>query len=511
MPIQLQLGLEAITSYKRLSYSPWHAIAEFVDNSTQAYFNNKEALDDVYAEEGEGLHVRISYDREDTGILRISDNSIGMSKEELEHALHIGEPPRDTSGRSKYGMGLKTAACWIGNKWTVRTKKLGETSEHYIEVDVDRVARGDSDLRHRDVQSKPSEMHYTIIEITDLNRKFHGRTLGKIRTFLSSMYREDFRHRVLALEWQGVALTWEELDDQLLVAANGKKYKKEFAFLVDSKAVRGWVGILGRGSRASAGFSIIYCGRVVRGWPDSWRPSSLYGQLQGSNDLVNQRLVGEIHLDEFIVSHTKDDILWLGSQEEDVEALLLEHCGDYREAAKDHRKGDIDERGPSEMETQVAVDELKRELSSPEIVDLVLIQDVPEEDVVDRSLSELTDRVVESQEETLSARIADFNVRIYLVSDMSPNDPYVAVDSTRDDEVLIVINVSHPHFCGLKGSEGVLNYLRHCTYDGVAELQARRKAARLDPNTIKLLKDQLLRVPFVIADHAVHYNEAEDQ
>lgn len=510
MPIQLQLGLEAIASYKRLSYSPWHAIAELVDNSTQAYFNNAKALGAAFKHEGEGLHVRISYDRAGTGKLRISDNSIGMSEEELQHALHVGEPPADTSGRSKYGMGLKTAACWIGNRWTVRTKKLGETVEYSVEVDVDRVAGGDPDLRQRDVPNKSPDLHYTIIEITDLNRKFHGRTLGKIKTFLSSMYREDFRRGVMVLEWQGLTLAWEELDDKLLVAANGEPYKKPFKFEVDGKEVWGWVGILGRGSRANAGFSIIYCGRVVKGWPDSWRPSSLYGQLQGSNDLVNQRLAGEIHLDQFVVSHTKDDILWLGSQEEDVEEQLLAHCGDYKEAAKEHRKGDTDERGPSETETQVAVDELKKELTSPEMVDLVTLEDVPEEEVVTKSLTELTERVVAAQEETVSATIGEIKVRTYLVGDMSPNDPYVAVDSTKGNEVLIVINSSHPHFGGLKGSEGVLNYLRHCTYDGVAELQARRKAARLDPNTIKLLKDRLLRVPLVIADHAAHEGKTEE-
>jgi hypothetical protein len=44
-------------------------------------------------------------------------------------------------------------------------------------------------------------------------------------------------------------------------------------------------------------------------------------------------------------------------------------------------------------------------------------------------------------------------------------------------------------------------YLRHCTYDGVAEWQARSKASRIDPDTIKLLKDKLLRVPFEIEKH----------
>jgi hypothetical protein len=43
-----------------------------------------------------------------------------------------------------------------------------------------------------------------------------------------------------------------------------------------------------------------------------------------------------------------------------------------------------------------------------------------------------------------------------------------------------------------------LNFLRHCTYDGVAEWKAYFKAGRIDPDTIKMIKDNLLRVPFEI-------------
>jgi hypothetical protein len=67
--------------------------------------------------------------------------------------------------------------------------------------------------------------------------------------------------------------------------------------------------------------------------------------------------------------------------------------------------------------------------------------------------------------------------------------------------VLVIVNTAHPHWGQLQGSEGLLNYLRHCTYDAIAEWQASRKAGRLDSNTIKLLKDQLLRVPFAIEQH----------
>ena len=501
MTLQLQIGLDAITSYRRLAYTPWHAIAEFVDNSTQAYFDNRESLDSLFAEEGETLTVSIAYDRnaDRGGLLRVTDNSVGMSFEDLERAMHIALPPANRSGRSRYGMGLKTAACWIGNVWAIRTKTAGDSSEHRAEVDVERVAAGSADISYQAVLvvENRTSSHYTILEISHHNRPFMGRTIGKIKDFLRSMYREDMRNEVLTLVWQGSTLEWRE--PALLTGQDGSPLKKGFEFEVDGRAIRGWVGILARGSRADAGFLIVHCGRVVRGWPDSWRPGSLYGQLQGSNDLINQRLVGEIHLDSFEVSHTKDDILWFGDQEEQVGRLLKESCGDYREMAKRYRKGGVDERGPSALDTSVAVDELQRELEAPEMVDAVRLEPLPPE-VVSGVLEQMVTQIA-SRPETFSADIDGLQVRGYIAADTSPDDPYVAWQSAAD-QIVIVINAAHPHWSQLQGSEGVLNYLRDCTYDSIAEWRAARQLSATTPETVRLLKDRLLRVPFEMEMHS---------
>ena len=496
MPVQLQLGLEVIHSYKRLAYTPWHAIAEFVDNSTQSYFNNRELLNEAYARSGEKLDIGVVYER-DSGLIRISDNAMGMSLAELNQALIVGKPPSDTSGRSKYGMGMKTAACWLGNDWSVRTKKLGETEEHTIRVNVDAVAGGVNDLPHQVNSERPKGDHDTIIEIRNLNKVFQGRTLGRIKDFLRSMYRQDLRNELATIRWQGTLLTWQDSDFRFLKAPDGSDYKLPFEFTVGresgKKAVWGWVGILERGSRANAGFSILHAGRVVKGWPDSWRPESLYGQIQGSNDLVNQRLLGEIHLDPFEVSHTKDDILWFGDEEEQVQDELKRICGEYAAVARNTRTTRR-QTGPSEVEIRAAVDELVQELESVEIKDAVNLTEVLPPEVAQAAARHVID-AVSGREPTYTADLGSVEVMGYLLADGSPNDPYVVVDSTQPRRVMVSVNRLHPHFAQLSGSEGVFNYLRHCTYDAIAEWKARSQAASLDPDTIKLLKDSLLRYP----------------
>lgn len=503
--IQMELGLQVIQSYKRLAYTPWHAIAELVDNSTQSYFDNQETLDHALSESQERLTIGIVYENKTGGIrlLRVSDNAMGMSYDELVNALRVGFPPQNTSGRSKYGMGMKTASCWIGNQWSVRTKRLGETVEHCVSVDVEKIASGNNDLEYYTVGDKHPGDHYTVIEITDHNQVFYARTIGKIKDFLRSMYRQDLRKNRVVIEWQGTPLEWNDNELQFFVARDGTKYKKDFCFQVDGKAVKGWVGVLGKGNaaRTKAGFSILNADRVIKGWPDSWRPEGIFG-YQGRNDLINQRLVGEIFLDGFEVSHTKDDILWFGDQQEKVEKLLEAACADHIAVARIPWKKDGGEDGPTDLEVQTAIDGLQEELSSAEFSDLFSLDQVPPPSLVEQALLPLKE-TASKQEPNFHAQLQDSELEIlgFIAHDASPNDPYVVVEATNESRVMIIVNSQHPHWTELSGSEGVLNYLRHCTYDGVAEWQARRRAASLDPDTIKVLKDRMLRLSLQIGWH----------
>jgi hypothetical protein len=63
----------------------------------------------------------------------------------------------------------------------------------------------------------------------------------------------------------------------------------------------------------------------------------------------------------------------------------------------------------------------------------------------------------------------------------------------------------------LDGSVGVMNYFRHCIYDAISEWQARTLRGRIDPETIKLLKDRLLRVSLIVEQHAQEEKMGEDK
>lgn len=496
MSVSIQIGPENFANYRRLAYQWWYALAEFVDNATQSYFDNRKALDDAFAAEGEKLTVKITTGED---LIRIRDNAMGMSLSELQRALIVGRPPDKHDGRCRYGLGMKTAACWIGDQWSIVTKKLGEPEEYTVEINVGDVAAGNLNPPFRRTPKDPS-LHYTIIEISKHHRPLKGsRTISKIKNYLRSIYRRDLESKILDLYYDDLKLEWDKYpDDKFLKRIDGSIYRKDISFEIagptSPKQVRGWVGILETGSRSEAGFSILHRDRVIKGWPDSWRPHAVFGEAR--NDLINQRLVGDINLEDFEISHTKDDINWYGDEEEQVGDKLKSVCQDYITAARVHRKGATS--GPSTTEVDAAIKALAEELQSSEFRAKLELRDVvPSPETLTESRRLVVERATR-EPEALRVQVGPMLVRVFVATSASPNDPYFVAESKEDNHVIVVVNAEHPHFGLLEGENAVENYLRHCVYDGIAEHKAGRLTGVLNPDTIKLFKDDFLRVAFEV-------------
>lgn len=502
--MKLKLGPEIISSYKRLAYKPWYALAEFVDNSTQAYFNNRSILNRVYAKTNTKLTVEI-FVKSDAGgnFIRIEDNSIGMSESELRNAVVIGKPPSNTSGRSKYGLGLKTGACWFGDLWSIKTKKLGDRTAHEITINVPRIASDHLTLPYKAIPATPEE-HYTVIEIRKLHRNITGRTAGKVKDHLRSLYRVDIRDKLLVLKWNDEILTWDfDIDKKLITLKNGQKAKKKFKFRIGQKRVSGWAGVLAKGTRREAGFSIIQAGRVITGWPDSYRPGTLYGfQEGGSNDLVNQRLLGELLLEGFDVSHTKDQILFDDADQESLDLKLKVELAGLRKLALTYRKGaEQHEKQNIDSKRAIALNRFDIEIRSSALQSFLKTYELPRASLIRKSNDSLKNAIVRRFKPDLVAKINKLEVSLYLVRDMSPNDPYVLIESTESEtSVIVIMNLVHPHWSQLTNAQSILNFIRHCTYDGVSEWKAYFATGKIEPDTVKLIKDNLLRIPMKVQD-----------
>ena len=218
--------------YKNLNYSPWYAIAEFVDNSLHSFIENKETLSSIGTSK---LNVSISYDSSENGTLKVIDNSTGMNLADLEDALEMGRlKSRSDTQLSEFGMGMKTSAIWLGNKLTIKTKHYNEEIERTVVIDISAIVNSDLKLTvtERNV-SNSSRKSYTIIEVTEHNRKFQGRTLGVIQDVLKSMYNKYIKAGEMDLYWGDSILEPELL--MPMTTYSGNVLKKDFEFEVNGK------------------------------------------------------------------------------------------------------------------------------------------------------------------------------------------------------------------------------------------------------------------------------------
>lgn len=314
--------------FRNLHYEPWHALAEFVDNSVSSW--------QKWPSEVTGLDrpksVKVEIEVNTSGAkpyIEIRDNSSGIALADFDRAFKVASIPLDRTGLNEFGMGMKTAGFWFSNSWMVRTSYCGEPIARSMFFDLEKIL----DEKILDIEpelSIASETgHFTTIRLGSLNQIPKGQSIGKIKKHLTGIYRCFLRTGELELIYNGERLAFEEAAVLVAPHANGEDrreivWKKAIDFTLNSgKRVTGFAALRETGSTTYAGFALFRKNRLIEGSSDEpFRPSEIFGS---SNSYTYQRLFGEMHLDGFKVTHTKDAIIWEeGEQEEFVSSLKTE-------------------------------------------------------------------------------------------------------------------------------------------------------------------------------------------
>jgi hypothetical protein len=345
--VSIRPGVAVLSVLSHLNYRPWFAVAEFVDNALQSFLTNRERLLRPGGRPAK-LSVDILIDDMDGGRVVVRDNAAGIGEQDYERAFKPAAVPTDRTGLSEFGMGMKSAACWFGRRWSVRTTAIGESVERFVAFDVDLiVSEGTEEIA---VTSRPvlPTYHYTEIKISGLHQKLSPVTVGKIKRHLASIYRVFLRRGILQIEFNTEALTYEE--PEVLVAqpyrsqdGQAVTWRKEIDLdLGVGLRAHGFAGLRRVGSTRTAGFALFRRDRLIQGSADEgYRPDAVFGE---PNSFTYQRLFGELYLEGFEVSHTKDGFRWDENEETFLELLreeldkeplpLLDQAEGYRARAR---------------------------------------------------------------------------------------------------------------------------------------------------------------------------------
>ncbi|MCL2168572.1 MAG: ATP-binding protein [Defluviitaleaceae bacterium] len=459
-------------TYKRLSYHPWTAIAEFVDNSTQSYFDHRDKLKSH--PDFHRLQITIHYEQSDDGndVLTITDNAFGMELGDFKRAFQLGKIPADTSGRNEFGMGLKTAACWFGSKWSVISSQLGSHQGYSATVDVERLAGHEDDSIGLDVFGSTPEEHYTIVRIEKLNQRMTGsRTIGKIRDLLSSIYRQDIRSGEISITYGDFELSFKEpnIFTEDLEDDSKHIWKKELAFTVPHDGIElqchGFIALRIPASVSDAGFTLMRRGRVIVGGADkNYRPRELFGD---SNSYEYQRLFGEIHMDNWPVTQAKDGFDWQNSGlEEKFIDTLQPLIKEYRQKANSLRvrqqteTGDVMAQAVKDLEQSGVIANASAlpvvARVSEEVVAVTVDEVTPSIDAIEKSTCEIEEtansndadaKIVgpENYNMTFSYLDKDFLFEIHFEAS-NARGQWINVVNKSEVHYRIIINLKHPFF-----------------------------------------------------------------
>jgi hypothetical protein len=347
--INIRPGVTVLSVLRHLNYRPWFALAEFVDNAIQSFLDWKDEIARQNGSEAK-LVVDIDLDPTDSGRITVRDNAAGIHAKDYPRAFRPAELPADRSGLCEFGMGMKSAACWFSPVWSVRTSALGEDKEKAVVFDISQIVR--DELEELDVQVRPApkNAHFTEIVLTELHHIPVGRTMGKIKEHLRDIYRMFTREGVLTLRLDGEELTYQE--PRILTAPhyrrpNGKPltWRKEFDFdFGQGLRAHGFAAIRQTASTTHSGFALFRRHRLIQGSADEgYRPELIFGK---PNSFAYQRVFGEIHLEGFEVSHTKDGFKWDENEEPFLDLLkdeltddklpLLQQAREYRVERQRH-------------------------------------------------------------------------------------------------------------------------------------------------------------------------------
>ena len=375
-------------TFKNYSYTPKTAISELFDNSTASFIQHWNELnkeDDEFIPCINLNFLEITCGLKQEYEIWVTDNAFGIDKENINRVLQVQNRPKNTNGRNEFGMGLKAAGFWFGDRIDIWTKSMDEKNAIRFEFDLDEVINSNESTIEKKFISNYEFMKYSGYEygtVVRFSKIPKGRRISKfsdllkIVEHLTNTYYKDINDYKLQIRitmqnvvlnektgnvksnqvidlnriyenpkinekfnsGKGVEEQIKNIIDEFLIQdineasvlsikkpkfylgkyenfTNDTLFTKnlDFSFIFNEKEYRvtGVVGILDSKytGRENGGFILLRRGRVIIGGSkkEYYRPKEILGNPSG---FVYQRIFGELNLDNFPATQSKDKFDW---------------------------------------------------------------------------------------------------------------------------------------------------------------------------------------------------------
>ncbi len=439
------------STFRYISNHVWHAIGEYVDNSIQSYLDHQEVLKEINP--NNKLTVAINFDIDDD-IITIRDNAFGIESSKFDRAFELANVPLDASGLNEFGMGMKVSSIWLSNYWSVETSAYGEPIKRTVVFDLDEVV--DNEETELNVIEEPcdSELHYTIITLKQLSpNKPTGRQVGTIIKHLASIYTKFIREGILEIQVNDSVIAdtklkplkapyWRTPEGEPIL------WKKDIDFSAGQYKVKGFIGILDKMStNTDNGFLLFRRNKVIgTSYDTKYRPKKLSGEVGSPR---YKRIYGELELDGFSVSFTKNSF----TQDDDLDAFIEALAYDLQQDDK-FKIFDQAQRYTStktKVEKKHVANQLVRSIASGLDKPIVIAKPVipTPKDLFGNPEIEKKDTHTSPQIQSKESRVTIGDETFYLsigAEEKRAEDPFYSVVSDVENHYRSVINLKHKFF-----------------------------------------------------------------
>lgn len=332
-----------ISIFQRQNFKLDRVFSEFVDNSLQSFLDHKEELKNL--PNSSKCIVDITWD---ANHILIKDNAFGMNEEEFGRALKL-KAHNPNAWRidqlSVYGMGLKYAAVYLGNHYSITSSAYNSTTRYFAEIDVPVFEQTNPKTVSAKLSDDFEESHFTEINITSVRIK---RTIDKendLRRKLGTIYNHYISKGLLTIRINNIPVNY--VRPELRPKDDGGMYFEKFedSFTVADKKYEysGWVGVLNEGDQSITGINLVQANRCIE---LGYKPEAIFGK---GNSFQNSRVIGEIVFsgENYVLSFNKDTFVWADDGAEDafIASLLKNTSFSYIiKMAKALKFGDDDEK-----------------------------------------------------------------------------------------------------------------------------------------------------------------------
>ena len=308
-------------TYRNYTYTAAQVFGEFIDNAIQSNEDHKNQLKSMTPNHQLRVDISVEWyqDPNDKIVkaksISIQDNAAGMTSDLFAHAFNLADDEVTRKGMNEFGIGMKAASAWLGNKWRVETTSIVDNITRILEVNLTDVAKNQIEELDSLEITDPLRKHGTIISISELwpENVIKKDSVGDLIKNIASIYRYFIRNNEIRIYFEEQLLTFEEynvLKAPSYKDPDGEEIEWKKSVSIDDHnghTISGFVALLKDMSDEKRGVVFTRNNRVVLGFDPKDRTvgKDFIGQI-GSRKY--RRVFGELEISGFSVAFGKNKL-----------------------------------------------------------------------------------------------------------------------------------------------------------------------------------------------------------